>query len=166
MKFHDARATFIERWGDLGPKWGISKSKAQVHALLLISPRSLCTDDIMEKLEISRGSACMSLKSLMEWDLVYKEVPEGSRKEHYLAEKDMYHVFRQIIIHRKREELEPLLNMMDDYACVEEKCASSKEFCDVMSDIRMFATKADATLDALLKTNPNWFVKSFMSLVK
>lgn len=108
----------------------------------------------------------MSLKSLVEWELVYKEVPEGCRKEFYLAEKDMYHVFRQIIIHRKKKELEPLLHMMDDYACVEENCQSSREFCQVMSDIRLFATKADSTLDALLKTNPNWFVKSFMSMVK
>ncbi|MBX2816658.1 MAG: transcriptional regulator [Saprospiraceae bacterium] len=166
MDFAEARNTFIHRWGELGPKWGISKSKAQVHALLLISPKSLSTDEVMEILQISRGSACMSLKSLMEWELVYRECPEGCRKEHYHAEKDMYHVFRQIIIHRKRKELEPLLHMMDDYACVEESCSGSKEFCQVMSDIRFFATKADSTLDSLLKANPNWFVKSFMSMVR
>jgi len=166
MDFGEAKNTFIERWGELGPKWGISKSKAQIHALLLIAPKEMNVDEIMEALQISRGSACMSLKTLLEWKLIYKDCQDGCRKEYYTAEKDMHHVFRQIIIHRKQEELEPLVNMMDDYACIEGSCASSKEFCHVMKDIRLFANKADSTLDALLKTSPDWFVRSFMALVK
>lgn len=166
MEFGEARETFITRWGELGPKWGISKTKAQIHALLLISPEQLNVDQIMSALDISRGNACMSLKSLMEWELVYKDCQMGCRKEYYSAEKDMFTVFRRIIIHRKEKELEPLLHMMDDYACIEDRCAQSKEFCQVMSDIRVFAHKADATLDSLLKASPDWFMRSFLSLLK
>ena len=166
MDFGEAKNTFIERWGELGPKWGIRRSKAQIHALLLITPNEMNVDEIMEALQISRGSACMSLKSLLEWKLIHKDCQDGCRKELYTAEKDMHQVFRQIIIHRKHQELEPLVHMMDDYAYVEGHCEDSQEFCDIIKDIRLFANKADSTLDTLLNANPDWFVRSFMALVK
>ncbi|MCB0669907.1 MAG: ArsR family transcriptional regulator [Saprospiraceae bacterium] len=166
MSFRDKKSTFIQRWGELAPKWGINKTMGQIHALLLISPKPYCSDEIMEVLDISRGNTCMNLKALVEWGLAYKHCKEGCRKEYYLAEKDMYKVFRQIVIHRRKEELEPLLEMMTYYDDIEENCPDSSEFCRVLKDIKFFSRKADATLDSLLKTNPDWFVTSFLRMIR
>ncbi|MCL4111909.1 UNVERIFIED_CONTAM: hypothetical protein GTU68_063561 [Idotea baltica] len=138
----------------------------QIHALLLISAKPLCSDDIMEDLQISRGNTCMNLKTLVAWGLVEKKCVDGCRKEYYSAEKDMYKVFRQIVIHRKKEELEPLLRMMENYKDVEENCTESAEFCKVLKEIKFFSRKADATLDALLKTSPDWFTGSFFKMLR
>ena len=106
MSFSDKKLTFIHRWGELATKWGINKTMGQIHAMLLISPRPHCSDEIMDSLQISRGNTCMNLKALVDWGLVYKHCKEGCRKEYYIAEKDMYKVFRQIVIHRRKEELD------------------------------------------------------------
>jgi DNA-binding transcriptional regulator GbsR (MarR family) len=166
MSFSHTKSAFIQRWGELATKWGINKTMGQIHALLLISTKPYCSDEIMETLNISRGNTCMNLKSLVEWGLVYKNCQDGCRKEYYVAEKDMYKVFRQIVIHRRKEELEPLLEIMEHYDGVEENCPESSEFCRVLKDIKFFSLKADATLDSLLKTNPDWFVSSFLRMIR
>ena len=166
MEYGEAKSTFIKQWGDLGTKWGINRTMGQIHACLLISPEPLCTDQVMERLSVSRGNACMNLKALQEWGLIDKKCVDGCRKEYYSAEKDMYKVFRQIIIRRKKEELEPLVHMMETYAKVEEACPESSEFCKVMKDIRYFSAKADTTLDSILSTNPDWFIGSFLRMIR
>lgn len=166
MSFSNTKSAFIQRWGELATKWGINKTMGQIHALLLISAKPYCSDEIMETLNISRGNTCMNLKSLVEWGLVYKNCQDGCRKEYYVAEKDMYKVFRQIVIHRRKEELEPLLEIMEHYDGVEENCPESSEFCRVLKDIKFFSLKADATLNSLLKTNPDWFVSSFLRMIR
>ncbi len=166
MEYQSAKEAFIEKWGEMGTKWGINKTMGQIHGLLLITPDLLCTDQVMEHLGISRGNACMNLKTLVEWGLVFKDCKEGCRKEYYRAEKDMYQVFRKILIQRKKQELEPLLHMTEELEGVEECCRHSTEFCQVLRDIKLYSSKADATLDSLLKTSPDWFVGSFLRMIR
>jgi len=166
MDIKTARQRFISRWGELGSSWGICKTMAQVHALLLISSRPLCTDEIMKELNISRGNACMNLKSLHEWGLIYKSCKDGKRREFYTAEKDMYKVFKQIVLQRKKQELEPLLELLEECSAVEEKCRESVEFCQVVKDIKLFSSKTDRTIDTLFNTNPDWFLGSFLRMIR
>ncbi len=166
MEYCDAKWTFIQRWGELSSKWGVNRSMGQMHAYLLISSKPLCMDEIMSALQISRGSTCMNLKTLLDWGLIHKRCQDGCRKEYYVAEKDMYKVFRQIVINRKKQELEPLIQMMEHYSDVEETCPDSAEFCKVVSDIKYFSSKADSTLDSLLKTNRDWFVSGFLKMIR
>lgn len=166
MNLSEAKTNFIQQWGELGTNWGINKTKAQIHALLMISSKPMCADQIMEALEISRGNVCMNLKALLDWGLIHKMCQEGCRKEFYVAEKEMFKIFRQILLHRKKQELEPILKMMEEYSGVEENCNESKAFCSMVRDIKYFSTKADATLDRLLQTNPDWFMGSFLRMIK
>ena len=166
MKLSEAKEDFIRQWGELGTNWGINKTKAQIHALLMISSQPMCADQIMEALGISRGNVCMNLKSLLEWGLIYKGCRDDCRKEYYVAEKEMFKIFRQILLNRKKQELEPLLKMMDNYSNVEENCTESKAFCNMVRDIKYFSSKADATLDRILHTNPDWFMGSFLRMIK
>lgn len=139
---------------------------AQLHALLLVSPEPLCADQVKKELDLSAGSASTNLRALLDWGLVYKETASGCRKEMYYAEKDLWKVIRQIIINRKKRELEPVLQMLDELAAVEEKCPQSEHFCTVVRDIRKFTHRANQTLDTLIKAESNWLVSPFMSLVR
>jgi len=91
--FENAKEEYIAQWGALGTSWGISRTMAQVHALLMISPEPLSTDQCMEELQISRGNAHTNLKELVGWGLVKIVVKKGERKEFFEAEKDVWKVF-------------------------------------------------------------------------
>jgi DNA-binding transcriptional regulator GbsR (MarR family) len=132
----------------------------------MVSPEPLTADQIMEALEISRGNANMNIRALLDWGLVYKQLKSGERKEFFSAEKDMWIVTRQIIINRKKRELEPMIKVLDELAAVQPSCPQGEHFCHVMEDIRKFSSKANNTLDTLIKADSNWFTNMFLHLVR
>ena len=166
MDIQEGKQMFIESWGKMASDWGINRTMAQVHALLLVAPEAICADEVMGELSISRGNANMNLRALMDWGLVHKKLKSGERKEYFYAEKDMWTVVRQIITHRKKKELEPMLKVLDDVAGVEANCPASESFCKVVKDIRMLSHKADQTLDTLVKADSNWFSSIFYRMVR
>ena len=166
MTLQEGKDKFIQSWGTLGSNWGINRTMAQIHALLLVSPQSLCAEEIRKELNISMGNANMNLRALIDWGLVYKQLKSGERKEFFVAEKDMWIVIRQIITHRKKKELEPMIKVLDEIAGVQAICEESQEFCKVVRDIQLFSSKADSTLDTLVKADSSWFVGTFMKMIK
>lgn len=72
MEFKEAKNKFVQTWGALGSQWGINKTMAQIHALLMVSNEAVSMEDIMDELQISRGNASMNLRALMDWGIVYK----------------------------------------------------------------------------------------------
>jgi DNA-binding transcriptional regulator GbsR (MarR family) len=166
MTLEEGKDKFIQSWGALGSSWGINRTMAQIHALLLISPASMCAEDIMSELKISRGNANMNIRALIDWGLVFKELKAGERKEFFVAEKDMWEVVKNIIIQRKKRELEPMLRVLDEISSVEEVDQESKEFVEIIREIKLFSSKADSTLDTLVKSDSNWFVGTFMKMIK
>ncbi|MEM7228169.1 MAG: MarR family transcriptional regulator [Planctomycetota bacterium] len=105
-----ARERFIALWGQMGSSWGIPRTMAEVHALLFLSPEALNTDDVMERLGISRGNASMTLRALGEWGIIRRVHRRGDRKEYFEAEHDVIRLFRTILRERKRREFDPLLD--------------------------------------------------------
>jgi len=104
-----AQDDFVGAWGQMGSSWGISRTMAEVHALLYISGRPLNTDEVMDRLRISRGNASMSLRSLVEWGIVQRVHKRGDRKEYFEAEQDVWALARTVIRERLRREIMPLL---------------------------------------------------------
>jgi DNA-binding transcriptional regulator GbsR (MarR family) len=166
MDIHEGKQKFIEAWGRLAGSWSIPPAMAQMHALLLIAPEPLTAEQVKEQLDISSGNVSMNLRALMDWGLVYRESRNAERKDVYVAEKDMWTVVRQIIINRKKKELEPMLQILDELAAVQENCSHSEHFCHVIRDIRTFSHKANQTLDTLVKTEPSWITSIFLSMVR
>lgn len=166
MQFEEAKEKFIQAWGTLGSNWGVNRTMAQIHALLLISPEALTTEEIKEELKISSGNANMNLRALMDWGLVYKELKPGERKEYFIAEKEMWIVVKNIIIQRKKRELEPMLKALDELSDVEVTDEKSEEFATMIKEVKLFASKADSTLDSLTKSEANWFMGTFMKMIK
>lgn len=104
-----AQDRFVQAWGQLGPSWGISRTMAEAHALLYICARPLNTDEVMDRLRISRGNASMTLRALVEWGIVSRVHKPGDRKEYFAAEQDVWSLARQIIRERLRREILPAL---------------------------------------------------------
>ena len=104
-----AQDTFIRRWGEMGATWGINRTMAEIHALLYIVGEPLCTDDVMERLHISRGNASMSLRSLCDWAIIRRLHRLGERKEFFESLSDVWEIFSIIAAERKRREMDPVL---------------------------------------------------------
>jgi DNA-binding transcriptional regulator GbsR (MarR family) len=109
-----ARDEFIAQWGSMGTAWGVNRTMAQIHALLMTSPRPLFTDEIMDELKISRGNANMNLRELCGWGLIRSVVRKGERKEYFEAEKDVWKMFCIIVRERKRREIRPAINVLKE----------------------------------------------------
>ncbi len=166
MDWQEGKEKFLQAWGALGSEWGINRTMAQIHALLMISPQSLSADSVMEELKISRGNANMNLRALMDWGLVYKELRAGDRKEYFIAEKDIWKVVRQIIINRKKRELDPMLKILDEISGIEPTCPEAEALGKTVHELKLFSSKADSTLEMLVKADSNWFVGTFMKMIK
>ena len=168
MKLLEAKQQFISSWGAFGTHWGINRTMAQIHALLLISPDPLTQDDIMEDLNISRGNTNMNIRELINWGLVERVILPGERKEYFTAEKDIWKVVKQIVKERKKRELEPMMQLLDKLEDVEgdKKDKKVKTFVDTVSSIKRLGLQADKTLDVLIKAEENWFVNNLMKIFK
>src|SRR5258705_13222580 len=168
MKLTEAKQQFISSWGAFGTHWGINRTMAQIHALLLISPDPLTQDDIMEELNISRGNTNMNIRELINWGLVERVILSGERKEYFTAEKDIWKVVKQIVKERKKRELEPMMQLLDKLEDVEgdKKDKKVKTFVDTISSIKKLGRQADKTLDTLVKADEHWFLGTMMKFFK
>lgn len=166
MELQEGKEKFIQSWGTLGSNWGINRTMAQIHALLLVTPEAITVDEIREALKISMGNANMNIRALVDWGLVYKELKTGHRKDFYRAEKDMWEVAKRIIEQRKKKELDPMLRVLEEISEVEGTDEASKEFQKVVRDIKLFSNKADSTLDRITRADSNWLFSSFLSMLK
>ncbi|WP_259066111.1 GbsR/MarR family transcriptional regulator [Mucilaginibacter sp. X4EP1] len=168
MELTEARQKFIEAWGKLGSEWGINRTMAQVHALLLITPEALTTEEIMEQLSISRGNANMTLRDLISWGLVEKQLKQGERKEYFYADKDSWNIARQVAKERRKRELDPIIKILDELSAVKgnEKDADYKTFHKSVTDINKLAKNVDKTLETMLKADESWFWKSILKVFK
>ena len=166
MELQEGKDKFIQAWGTLGSSWGINRTMAQVHALLLVSNEALSAEDIMRGLKISRGNANMNIRALIDWGLVHKELKPGERKEFFVAEKEIWEMMKQIIINRKKKELEPALKVLNDVIRVEGDTPDVEEFKRVVGELKMFSDKADIMLDKVVQSKPNWMIGTLMSMMK
>ena len=168
MKFTEAKKQFIQTWGTLGSEWGINRSMAQVHALLLISAKPLTTEDVMEDLSISRGSANMNLRDLINWTLVSKELVPGDRKEYFVAEKDIWEIARRIARERKRREIEPVLKALNLLKDIEGAPTAEDldAFTGTVSNLSDFVGKMDKSVELMLKADESWFFGTLLKLIK
>ncbi|HRH51094.1 MAG TPA: transcriptional regulator [Panacibacter sp.] len=168
MKLNEAKQQFTQSWGILGSQWGINRTMAQVHALLLIASAPLSTDNIMEELSISRGNANMNVRELMNWGLVDKVIVQGDRKEYFSAEKDIWKVATKIMYQRKKRELDPMLKVLNQLSDIEgdKRNSEVKAFTETIEGIKKFAGQAEKTMDVMIKAEENWFWSSFLKLIK
>jgi HTH-type transcriptional regulator, glycine betaine synthesis regulator len=166
-----AQDLFIRRWGEMGQTWGINRTMAEIHALLYITAQPLSTDDLMERLFISRGNASMNLRALCGWGIIRKVHHRGERREYYESLSDVWEIFSIIAAERKRREMDPVLEtirqcrqMLDASALgksgaqqppvqlTQERLASMEQFMEVTNRIfQQFVSNAKSGLSRVAR---------------
>ena len=143
----DAQDKFVAAWGKMGSAWGISRTMAEVHALLYITGEALCTDDVMDRLSISRGNASMSLRALQDWGIVRRAHKRGDRKEYFEAEMDVWTMFRTIARERKKREIDPLVHSLYEIRDLTgARTGAGRTDGDKPAEVQMHNARLDAML--------------------
>jgi DNA-binding transcriptional regulator GbsR (MarR family) len=167
MKYQEAKEALIQAWGNLGSSWGLNKTMAQIHALLMISPTPLSTEEIMEDLGISRGNANMNIRALLDWGIISKVSVQGERKEYFRSEKDVWEMARQVARERRKRELEPILKVLREVSEVQQdNTEQTREFKKMVKELRGFAEKSDDLLEKFIRAEKSWFWEAVLKMLK
>lgn len=137
MKLTPTMEKYVLHWGEMGTRWGVNRTVAQIHALLFLSERPLHAEEIMETLGVARSNVSNSLKELQSWGLVKVVHLRGDRRDHFEALKDVWEAFFAIADGRKRRELDPTLNVLRE--CVRESNEDTETPPDVKKRIEAVA---------------------------
>jgi len=120
-KLSSVQQKFILHWGEMGTRWGINRTVAQIHALLFISPKPLNADEIVETLGVARSNVSTSLKELQSWGIVKMVHILGDKRDHFESMKDVWKMFRVVLNERKRREIDPTTQMLNECIAGAEK---------------------------------------------
>lgn len=114
MKLSAVQQKFILHWGEMGIRWGINRTVAQIHALLYISPKPLTAEDIAETLTVARSNVSTSLKELQSWRIIRLVHVMGDKRDHFESMKDVWDMFRIVLDERKRREIDPTVALLEE----------------------------------------------------
>lgn len=136
-----AAERFVLHWGEMGSRWGVNRTVAQVHALLFVAPQPLDAETITETLGVARSNVSTSLKELQGWNLVLVSRQLGDRRDYFSTPEDPWELFRIVLEERKRREIDPTIETLRD--CIEQAGAEEK----------VFRRRVGALLDFLERSN-------------
>lgn len=163
MSLSPTAQKFILHWGEMGARWGVNRTVAQIHALLFLANRPLTAEDIAESLVVARSNVSNSLKELQSWNLIRVTHLMGDRRDHFTALQDVWEIFRVIVDERKRREIDPTLTVLRECAIeggqdADLELASLARMNEVLVFLDMLGTTYDdykhlppATMQRILK---------------
>src|SRR6266511_4221418 len=129
-KLSPVHRKFILHWGEMGTRWGVNRTVAQVHALLYISPQPLNADEIAETLDVARSNVSTSLKELQGWGIVKLVHVMGDKRDHFQSMTDVWEMFRMVLDERKRREINPTLTVLRDCIARAENDSDTDEYTE------------------------------------
>jgi len=139
---------FILHWGEMGTRWGINRTVAQIHALLFIAAEPVNAEDIASVLQVARSNVSTSLKELQGWGIVRLVHVMGDRRDHFESIKDVWELFRLVLDERKKREIDPTLAVLRECIAEAEKDASAN---DDYTEARL------RDLHAFFETTTGWY---------
>jgi DNA-binding transcriptional regulator GbsR (MarR family) len=145
MKLTPVMQRYIVHWGEMGSRWGVNRSVAQIHALLYLSPQPVHADEIAETLGIARSNVSMGLKELLAWDLIQVTHTLGDRRDFFTAPHDPWEVVQIVVAGRKRREIDPTVALLRECAValqkdtetppeVRDRIVAQMEFFETLTD--------------------------------
>ena len=129
-KLSPVQQKFVLHWGEMGTRWGINRTVAQIHALLYISPKPVNADDIVEALGVARSNVSTRLKDLQGWGIVTLVYVLGDKRDHFVTMKDVWEMFRAVLDERKKREIDPTMRMLRDCIVEAEKDRETDEYTE------------------------------------
>lgn len=135
MNISNDTARFIHHFGEMGSRWGINRTVGQIYALLYLSEKPLCADDISELLTFSRSNVSMGLKELDNWQLIRQKHIPGDRKDYFTVPEDIWEILKILARQRKQREIDPTLSLLRDTLLNNEENETSDYACKKMSEM-------------------------------
>ncbi len=159
MKIGAAEEKFILHWGEMGSRWGINRTVAQIHALLYITGRPLHAEEIQETLEVARSNVSNSLRELQSWGIVRMVHIREDKRDHFESVKDVWEMFRIILMERKRREVDPTIATLRECLAEARKDKNSKETQERLQGLLSFFETANAWYEQVNKLPTPGLVK-------
>jgi len=151
---------FILHWGEMGTRWGINRTVAQVHALLYISPAPLNADDIVDTLDVARSNVSTSLKELQGWGIVKLVHVVGDKRDHFESMKDVWEMFRVVMDERKKRECDPTTRMLHECIVEAEKDKATDEYTEErLRELHRFFETTSALYAQVRRWPTAWIVR-------
>ena len=129
-KLSTVQQKFILHWGEMGTRWGINRTVAQIHALLFISPKPVNAETIADTLNVARSNVSNSLKELQGWGIVKRVHVLGDSRDHFESMKDVWEMFRVVLDERKKREIDPTLTLLRDCVAEAHKDKETDEYTE------------------------------------
>lgn len=162
MKLSPVMERFVLHWGEMGSRWGVNRTVAQIHALLFLSEDPLTAETIADVLHVARSNVSTSIRELQGWGLVKAVHVKGDRRDHFQAHRDVREIFRVVVEERKKREIDPTLTVLRDCTNeagsetpkpVRERIRATLEFMEMLAGIYgELKQLPDAGVVAWLKT--------------
>jgi DNA-binding transcriptional regulator GbsR (MarR family) len=158
-KLPAAVEAFVLRWGDLGGQWGVNRSVAQIQALLLLSERPLTAEDIADKLGMARSNVSNSIKELLNWKLVTRVPVLGDRRDHFVAETDMWQMASKVAQGRKEREIDPMVAAIHAAMAQADDPRISPEVRQRLENMDAFITTVDTWYNQMIHVPPQQIMR-------
>jgi DNA-binding transcriptional regulator GbsR (MarR family) len=149
MTLGPVQQKFVLHWGEMGTRWGINRTVAQIHALLYISPQPLNAEEIAETLEVARSNVSTSLKELQGWRIVKLVHVLGDKRDHFESMKNVWEMFRIVLDERKRREIDPTIALLEE--CIAD--AAKEKDTDKHTEERL------RELNRFFETTTAWYMQ-------
>jgi DNA-binding transcriptional regulator GbsR (MarR family) len=167
MALSPLQERFILHWGEMGSRWGVNRTVAQIHALLFLSERAITADEICETLNLARSNVSTSLKELQGWNLARVSHVLGDRRDHFETYKDVWDIFRAVVQERRRREIEPTLSMLrtavldSDNAAVapDQNDPRDRRTLERMREVLEFMETGTSWIDEMNRLDPKTLIK-------
>jgi DNA-binding transcriptional regulator GbsR (MarR family) len=159
MELSSVAQQFVLHWGEMGTRWGVNRTVAQIHALLYLSERALTADEITETLGVARSNVSNSIKELLSWRLVKVVHVMGDRRDHFETSKDVWELFKLIIEGRKQREVDPTLQILDNLLASPELAKEPRETRQRIAETQQFIHILTQWSDEMLRLEPETLMK-------
>jgi DNA-binding transcriptional regulator GbsR (MarR family) len=162
-KLNPVQQKFILHWGEMGTRWGINRTVAQIHALLFISPDPLTAEQIMDTLDVARSNVSNSVRELQSWGIVKLVHVMGDKRDHFESMKDPWEMFRVVLDERKKREIDPTMRLLRE--CIEEAEAAKETDKYTEAQLRRLNEFFEATTAWYMQIR-NWPTAALVKFVK
>lgn len=150
---------FIVHWGEMGTRWGVNRTVAQIHALLYLSEHPLNAEQIAETLGVARSNVSNSLRELLSWRLARIAHVLGDRRDHYTTSKDVWELFRLIVEGRRQREMAPTITALHECLASPDLVRESEEARKRIAETLQFIEVLTAWSDEMLRLKPDTLTK-------
>jgi DNA-binding transcriptional regulator GbsR (MarR family) len=160
MKLTPVSERFILHWGEMGSRWGVNRTVAQIHALLFLAGKPLAADEIAETLGVARSNVSTSLKELQAWKLARVVHTLGDRRDHFETSIDIWELFKLIVEGRRQREIDPTLTVLRDCLMSPELEQEPQQSAERIRETLQFMETLTAWTDEMLRLKPETLMKT------